>query len=599
MSLKIIKRAKYFLFSFFLSIYVTFLILFYLKFRGYILSQIKISKKLIKKEYITNIKNLEERNEQELNDEIIILFTNDVHCSIMDNIGYDGLYLFKQELKKKYKTVLMVDAGDAIQGGTVGILSKGMDIIKIMNLVGYDVAILGNHEFDYGLEQLTNITQELKSGYICSNFCFRNNKTSILPPYKIISTDNNIKIAFIGVITPQAFSKTSLHSVTDSDGNPIYDFLIDSNGTELFDTIQKYINEVKKKGVNYVIIISHLGNDPLEKYYTDNLISHLTGVDLLLDGHSHSVYNTFSEDKNGNFIPIMQTGEKLNNIGMVKINNNREITTNILSEIPKIFNNEYAMYVNRGNKMRWVDSSIKYKLDEIMHQYDDKLNEKIGYVDFDMLINKRNSDENILCNLVVDAIKHIGNSDISIINSGNVRNDLIKGNITYKNIINILPFYNDIVIKKIKGKDILDALEFGVKHLSNNPQRFPQVSGIIYEIDTSIESSVEVDDNGIFKSIKGKRRVKDVMINGEELNSEKIYKVSLPYFIAKGGDGYSMFSKYEISFNTLTTDTEAVIMYIKNVFNGIIPNFYKVKHGRAIINSKEEFDLFVNKIYKN
>ena len=114
-----------------------------------------------------------------------------------------------------------MDAGDAIQGGTVKILSKGMDIIKIMNLVGYVAAILGNHEFDYGLEQLTNITQELKKGYICANFCFRKNKTSILPPYKIISTDNNIKIAFIGVIISQAFSKTSLHSVTDSDGNPI------------------------------------------------------------------------------------------------------------------------------------------------------------------------------------------------------------------------------------------------------------------------------------------------------------------------------------------------------------------------------------------
>ena len=270
----------------------------------------------------------------------------------------------------------------------------------------------------------------------------------------------------------------------------------------------------------------------------------------------------------------MQAGEKLNNIGMVKINKDREITTNILTEIPKIFNNEYAIYVNRKNKMRWVDSSIKNKLDEIMGQYDDKLNEKIGYAGFDMLVNKRNSDENILCNLVVDAIKYIGNSDISIINSGNVRNDLIKGNITYKNIINILPFYNDIIIKKIEGKDILDALEFGVKHLSINSLKFPQVSGIIYEVDTSIESSVEVDDNGIFKSIKGKRRVKDVMINGEELNTEKIYTVSLPYFIAKGGDGYSMFPKYEISFNTLITDTEAVIMYIKNVFSFTVFNIF-------------------------
>ena len=606
MNLKIIKKTSFLLFLLFLSILV------FLYSNSALILSLRINNKkfptkkkdnnLIKNKNINKFKNLEERNELELSDDIIILFTNDVHCSIMDNIGYDGLSLFKKELKNKYKTVLLVDAGDSIQGGSVGILSKGMDIIKIMNLLQYDIAIFGNHEFDYGLDQLKNITEAFSNGYICGNYCFRKNKTSILPPYKILTINEKTKIAFIGVITPQTFSKTSLHSKKDIDGKPIYDFLISKNGAELFETIQKYINEVKLKGADFVIIVGHYGNggDSLEKYTTDNLISHLTGLDLFLDGHSHLVYNTFSEDKNGKLIPIIQTGAKLKNIGMIKIKSNREIITKIISDIPKPLNIEKAEYILRGDKMRWVDSNMKNKLEEIMHQYDDILEETIGYADFDMFINNSRTDENILCNLVVDAIRYIGNADISIINSGTVRNDLIRGNITYKNIINILPFYNEIIIKEIKGSDILDALEFGTKHLPNKAQRFPQVSGISFDVNTNIKSNVEVDDNEMFVGIRGERRVRDVIINGEELNLEKKYKVSLPYFIANGGDGYSMFDKYNTNnINTLITDMEAVIIYIQNYLNGTIPNIYKIKQGRIVIDSNEEFDLFVNKLYKN
>ena len=285
---------------------------------------------------------------------------------------------------------------------------------------------------------------------------------------------------------------------------------------------------------------------------------------------------------------------------MIQIKNKREIITKIISEVPKPSNIEYVEYIFRGNKMRWVDSNMKMKLLEIMHQCDDFLNETIGYVDFDMTINNSRSDENILCNLVVDIIKYIGNADISIINAGNIRNNLFMGNITYKNIINILPFYNEIIIKEIKGSDILDALEFGTKHLPNKAQRFPQVSGISFDVNTNIKSNVEVDDNEIFVGVRGERRVRGVIINGEELNLEKKYKVSLPYFIANGGDGYSMFDKYNTNnINTLITDMEAVIIYIQNYLNGTIPNIYKIKQGRIVIDSNEEFDLFVNKLYKS
>ena len=212
---------------------------------------------------------------------------------------------------------------------------------------------------------------------------------------------------------------------------------------------------------------------------------------------------------------------------MIQIKNKRKIITKIISEVPKPSNIEYVEYIFRGNKMRWVDSNMKMKLLEIMHQCDDFLNETIGYVDFDMTINNSRSDENILCNLVVDIIKYIGNADISIINAGNIRNNLFMGNITYKNIINILPFYNEIIIKEIKGSDILDALEFGTKLLPNKTPRFPQISGIIFVVNANIKSNAEVDDNEIFAGIKGERTVKDVIINEEKLNLEKKYKVIL------------------------------------------------------------------------
>lgn len=557
--------------------------------------------KFFHKQYaLKKLKNLEEKNKNKLSDDIIILFTNDVHCRIMENIGYDGLSLYKKELKKKYKTVLTVDTGDAIQGGAIGLLSKGVDIINIMNLVGYDVANLGNHEFDYGVEQLKKLSNILNCNYICANCCYLKNKTSLFPPYKIITIDSERKIAFIGIDTPQTISKTILNSFLDEDGKLVYDFLTGNNGIELFDTIQNYINEVRLKGANYVVILAHLGNgrDPMEWYTSDNLISHITGVDLLLDGHSHLVYNSFSLDKNGNKVPIIQTGDKLQNVGIIKLIKNGKILTEIISEIPEPLIEENALLVKRKHKERWIDLEMKNKLEDIIHQYDDILNEIIGYSNLDFFINESRLDECTLCNIIVDAIRYVGNADCSLINAGTVRNNIYKGTITYNNLLDVLPFYGYIFIKEVKGIDILDALEFGVSNLPNMAQKFPQVSGITFDVDTSIKSTVEIDENGLFVKVKGKRRVSGVLINGVKLDLEKKYKISLTDFISNGGDGYSMFSKYDVIYDTLKSDNQAFYLYLQK-FNGTIPDFYKVKQGRIVIDSKENFDIFFYKLYKN
>lgn len=591
---------NFFLFFLFLTnIYFLFIFPKYIINKNKSVNLISNNNNLKERKFLNKFKNLEEKS-VELNDDIIILFTNDIHCAIMNDIGYDGLYLYKKELKKKYKTVLTVDSGDALQGGSIGILSKGMDIVKIMNIIGYDVANLGNHEFDFGMEQLKNISQILNCGYISSNFCFNKNKTSIFPPYKIIEVNSGIKLAFIGVNTPQTFSKTFLHSALDSDGKSTYDFLAKNEEKELFEIIQKYINEVKLKGVSYVIILSHFGNieDSLIKYTTKYLISNLEGIDLILDGHTHLIYNSFSEDKNGKLIPIIQTGAKFSSIGMIKIKNNGTIISEIITEIPEPEDKERAEYINRGSKRRWIDLDMNQILKGILSQYNILLTEKIGFVNFDMLINNSGSSECPLCNFIADSFKYVGNADCSLINSGSVRNNLIKGEIIYDNILNTLPFNDEIIIKNIKGIDILDALEFGSKNLPFNNPRFPQVSGITFEVNTNIQSTVEVDDNELFVRVKGKRRVTDVMINGEKLILDKKYKLALNEFISKGGDGYSMFAKYGLGYNPLIIDTEAVIIYMQEVFNGTIPEHYKINQGRIIIDSKEEFDIFYHNLYK-
>ena len=546
-----------------------------------------------------NIKNLKSKDneirelkeEKELSDDIIILHTNDVHCGVLDSIGYDGLMLYKKDLQKQYKHVLTVDVGDHIQGGPLGLLSKGLDIIKIMNKIGYDVSIIGNHEFDYGIDQLKKCNESLNCGYISGNFLYRKNRTLIYPPYKLIQLDD-IKIAFIGITTPQTLSKTILHTIIDEEGDMVYDFLTKNDGEELYEIIQKYINEVKDKGAKYVIILSHLGieGDALEKYTSSGLLSHLIGVDAILDGHTHRIYNKTSKDKNGNDILLSQTGTKLTNLGVLKIKKNGEIISEMLSQIPTPkFIKVKPVY--RDRKLRLVDPEMNNFINNIESSHFSELNKKIGYVNFDLLINSdeqsSRSGENPLCNLIADSIRYYGKGDITMINAGSIRNDLKKGDITFQNILEVLPFSAYIITKEVKGEDILNALEFGMKDLPEKTSRFPQVSGISFKVNTKIKSTVIVDEEEMFVKVSGKRRVYDVIVGKDKLDINKTYLIAFDNYIGKGGDGFSMFINYEEKLNLGKTDNELFMMYIRDVLNGVIPDEYKKTQQRIIIEENE------------
>ena len=546
-----------------------------------------------KRLFFKNSNNIRELKEEvELSDDIIILHTNDVHCGVIDSIGYDGLMLYKKDLKKRYKHVLTVDVGDHIQGGSIGLLSKGLDIIKIMNKIGYDVSILGNHEFDYGVEQLQKCNESLNGGYISGNFFYRKNQTLIYPPYKLIQLED-LKLAFIGVTTPQTLSKTSLHKILDEDGENVYDFLTKNEGQELYEKIQQYINEVKEKGANYVILLTHLGieGDSLEKYTSSGLLSHLSGVDVLLDGHTHRIYSRSVKDKDGKDVPIAQTGTKLTNLGVLTIKKSGEIISEVISSIPtpKYYK---VKPVYRDNKLRLVDPEMNYFINNIINEHFSILNEKIGYAHYDLLMDPSSeqscrSGESWLYDLITDAIRYFGNGDITMINAGSVRKDLKKGDITYQTILEVLPFSANIITKEVKGEDILDALEFGMKELPGRTSRFPQVSGISFKVNMAIKSTVKLNEEEMFSKVEGERRVYDVKVGNENLDINKNYLMVFDEYIGSGGDGFSMFGKYK-SFKSLNKcDNELFKLYIKDVLHGIIPDKYKTTQNRIIIEGKE------------
>ena len=527
---------------------------------------------------------LEEKN----SDDIIILHTNDVHCGITDNIGYDGLMLFKKELQTKYEHVILVDAGDHIQGAAIGLLSYGSDIIKIMNELEYDASTIGNHEFDYKLEQLYKLREQFNHNYVNAHFCFRKNKTTVFEPYKIVEA-GNIKIGFIGVLTPLTLTKTYLHTLVDEDGNYIYDFLTERQGLEFYEAIQKYIDELREIGhVDYVIILSHLGlSAEQEEYSSEALLRNIEGVDAIIDGHSHQVYSEIRKDKTGKDVIIAQVGTKLSNIGALTLSNGT-VKSEIISEVPIFQGYEYYKKVTRDGKDRYVDPDMKKFLEDLINSHEEEIKEFVGYTDFDMITiddkagTVSRNRENNLCDLVADSIRNYYYSDIGFLNSGGVRNNIYKGNITVGDILTILPFSNKVVQLTVPGRDILDTIEYGMKNLPNNSGKFLQVSGLKFKVYDNIPSPVKVDDFDNYVKIEGERRVFDVFVGNEKLDINKNYTVSLPDFMAEGGDGYTMFTNYKVTNDSQGFISDICKNYIQKELNNTIPVIYKTNQDRIV-----------------
>ena len=534
-------------------------------------------------------------------EKIIILHTNDVHCQIdqkknkdeiVTNIGYAGVLAYKKEMENLHgiNNVTLVDAGDAIQGGPIGTLSKGEYIVDIMNYIGYDIACPGNHEFDYGMENFLKLSTETsKANYICCNFRDLEGNP-ILSPYTLIKY-GDLTIAYLGINTPESFTKSSPIYFQDENGNYIYDFAQGEKGQTLYKTVQKYVDEAIKEGANYVVAIGHLGDEGASEYWSSkSLIKNTYGIDIFIDGHSHEVYSEILKNKKGKNVLLAQTGTKLQNLGKITINTkNKKITSEFISNY-KAQDEDAINYIE----------GIKNKFSDVLQEVIAK--SSVTLTTLDPTTHKRairNSETN-LGDFCADAYRAMVGADIAFANGGGIRADIEEGNITYEEIINVHPFGNEICMIETTGQDILDALEIGACEYPIENGGFLQVSDLSYTIDPSIPSSVVFNERGQFVKVDGKYRVTEVMVGNEPLVLNKTYTLaSHNYMIKNGGDGYTMFMDDKIIKDSVVIDNGALINYITENLNGVISDEYKNPKGSGRIIIKENISLNSQEEIKN
>ena len=525
----------------------------------------------------------------EKSDDIVILYTNDVHCGIDDAIGLDGLALYQREMEATHRNVILADAGDFIQGGTVGTLSDGAFMTELMNTVGYDIATLGNHEFDYSVATLKQRAAESNCGYTCCNFKSLDTGEPVFEPYRLIDL-GDVQIGFVGAVTPDAFSSSTPVYFQNDQGEYIYSLC--EKDTELYDVIQKNADEVRAKGADYVILLAHLGeHDVLEAWSAQAVIANTTGIDAVIDGHSHDVTPEIKVgNKNGEDVVITQTGTKLANIGKMTISESG-IHTELIDNVPapdSAMGFDESSWTEADDRPgRFVDTAVNLKIHEIESRVDGILSEKVGHTDYTLYDSDpetgarmvRNAETN-LGDFVADAYRAVFKTDIAFMNGGGLRKTVKAGDITYGDLLNVLPFGNTVLSAKITGQQVLDMLEFGAENYPEEKGGFLSVSGLTYEIDTNIKSSVTINDHGEFTGVAGEYRVKNVMIGGDPLDLNKTYTAaSINYLLKNGGDGFIVSNHCEIVKDTAEADIDVVLKYLKDELNGQIPDTYKNPNG--------------------
>lgn len=574
--------------------------------------------------------------------DIVVLYTNDVHCGVDDNIGYAGLALYKKEMLAQTPYVALVDGGDAIQGAPIGTLSDGGYLIDIMNKVGYDFAVPGNHEFDYGMPRFLELAEKLNCGYYSSNFMDLRTGSAVFAPYKMF-TYGNTKVAFVGATTPESFTKSTPTYFQDGNGTYIYGFCEDESGKRLYTQIQASVDQAKAEGAEIVVLVGHLGeNGTTDQWTSDNVIKNTAGIDAVIDGHSHEVYNKYVKNKDGKDVLLTQTGTKLKNIGKLTIKTDGTMTSEMVTEVPegvvtstytvkkgdslsRIAKRELGSYdryreIYNSNRAVLKDpnvltvgsqliipaksavtadgKAIDYDTDRfikaIQSQYNETLKTVIGRTDTELTINDPatgnravRSGETNLGDLCADAYRVVLGADIGLSNGGGVRASIKPGNITYNDTLTVFPFGNMGCVAEVKGQQIKDALEMASKNYPKESGGFLQVSGLTYTINSQTPSSVQVDEKGNFLKVNGAYRVSDIMVGGTPLDVNKTYTVaSHNYMLKSGGDGMTMFKGSKIIRDEVITDVDLLSSYIRNQLGGNVGSDYANPAGQGRITTK-------------
>ena len=509
--------------------------------------------------------------------DVTILYTNDVHTYIdkqSPKLTYAAIADLKQSYQNAGKDVLLVDAGDHVQGTAYGSMDEGASIIKLMNAAGYDAATPGNHEFDYGMDRAKAIMKEADFPYLSCNWVDLRTGLRVLPSVKVFVRGGR-RIAFVGVTTPETFTKsTPAYFMDKAQRKYIYDIQGGEDGKKLYDAVQKAIDKAKLLA-DVVIGLGHLGVDPSSSPWTsEEVIAHTSGFDAFIDGHSHTVMeNKQVQDASGKAVTLTQTGSYFANVGEMTISADGTITTKLIP-------------THEG-----MDAGIAAMQTSWVNTVDDMLGEKIAVGDSDFYVSdpatgKRRirSAETNLGDFVADGIYAYFNEveklhcDLAIMNGGGIRADVPAGDWTFKTCKQVSPFGNVACLMSVTGKQIQDALEFAARFAGEGGKEnggFLQVAGATYEIHTDIPNTVQTDEKNVWiGSATGTPRVQNVKIYDKAsgsylpLDPNKTYALAgMNYTLRNLGDGFAMFDGAELIKDYVSEDYLVMSTYAM-IFDG-------------------------------
>ncbi len=497
-------------------------------------------------------------------EKIVILYENDVHCSVE---GYPFLVSMRKECQSTTDYVSTVSCGDFASGGVVGAISKGEQIARIMNHVGYDAVVLGNHELDYGATQMFRLTDSLDAPVLCANLKNVQTEEFPYPAYHIVSY-GDVDIAYIGFTTTTSGTATSL---SDEQGNPLYSFMRE----DFYNNAQYFIDEARSKGADYVIALSHLGDSQKDIHpKSTSLIANTTGLDAVIDGHDHHVIEEqFINNKEGKPVLLTSSGSNFQYVGKLVIDTDGKISSSLINITNSniVPDKETAQFV----------SSVKEEVESLG-------NFVIGHSDVKLTINDENGkrivrkQETNIGNFCADAFRAFTDADIALVNGGGIRADIEQGEILFNDLYNVMPFGDMIATGNITGQQLLDVLEYAVSFLPAEAGVFMQVSGLRFKINPDIPTLVVMDpETQMFSHIKnGERRVSEVEILDKQSGKYKEIELSRKYTMATldflilelGGSG--IFKGVEPHSTYWGADIEILCNYLENNLSGTIGSEY-------------------------
>lgn len=513
--------------------------------------------------------------------DVTILYTNDVHTYI-DNKSpkptYAAIAALKKSIEDTGRDVLLVDAGDHIQGTAYGSMDDGATIIELMNEAGYDLATPGNHEFDYGMARAKAVLREADFPYVSCNWVDLRTGFNVLPSVKFFFVGGR-KIAFVGVTTPETFTKsTPAYFMNDAQTKYIYDILGGEDGQKLYDAVQKAIDKAEFWGADTIIGLGHLGVDPSSSPWTsEEVIAHTHGFTAFIDGHSHTVMaNKQVTDASGKAVTLTQTGSYFKNIGKMTVGADGTITTEFI------------------NTYEGLDAAVAATASNWISAVDDMLGEEIAVGDTKFYINdpatgKRRirSGETNLGDFVADGIYTYFNEieelhcDIAIMNGGGIRTDVEAGPWSFKTCKTVSPFGNVACLMSVTGQQIQDALEFGARFAGAEGKEnggFLQVAGARYTIHTGTPNTVQTDDKNVWTGSATTPRVSNVEIYDkttgtyQPLDPNATYALAgMNYTLRNLGDGFAMFDGATLIKDYVSEDYLVMSSYAA-MFGGVDAN---------------------------